>query len=137
MITEDYVSFETAKLLKEKGFDEECNSAYCFVHRSPDDKGEWDIYYNPMLFSETSIMRPTLQMAMKWLREEKGFHIFAPLEIDYDEDERGDKWYHDAAYYPEIIRVSDGKIMYDDGSLYTEPEQACEAGIKYCLENLI
>jgi len=24
MITEDYVSFETAKLLKEKGFDEEC-----------------------------------------------------------------------------------------------------------------
>ena len=24
MITEDYVSFKTAKLLKEKGFDEEC-----------------------------------------------------------------------------------------------------------------
>ena len=24
MITEDYVSFETAKLLKEKGFDEKC-----------------------------------------------------------------------------------------------------------------
>lgn len=24
MITEDYVSFETAKLLKEKGFDEVC-----------------------------------------------------------------------------------------------------------------
>jgi len=24
MITEDYVSFETAKLLKEKGFDEYC-----------------------------------------------------------------------------------------------------------------
>ena len=24
MVTEDYVSFETAKLLKEKGFDEKC-----------------------------------------------------------------------------------------------------------------
>ena len=28
MIQEDYVSFETAKLLKEKGFDEECQKYY-------------------------------------------------------------------------------------------------------------
>ena len=28
MITEDYVSFETAKLLKEKGFDEPCQYFY-------------------------------------------------------------------------------------------------------------
>jgi hypothetical protein len=28
MITEDYVSFETAKLLKEKGFNERCNRVY-------------------------------------------------------------------------------------------------------------
>ena len=28
MITEDYVSFETAKLLKEKGFDELCYQKY-------------------------------------------------------------------------------------------------------------
>lgn len=28
MITEDYVSFETAKLLKEKGFDESCRAVY-------------------------------------------------------------------------------------------------------------
>ncbi len=28
MITEDYVSFETAKLLKEKGFDDECQKYY-------------------------------------------------------------------------------------------------------------
>jgi hypothetical protein len=59
---------------------------------------------------------PTIQRAVKWIRD-KGFHIFVPLEIDYDEDERGDKWYHDATYYPEIRRVSDGKIMYDDGRL--------------------
>ena len=28
MITEDYVSFETAKLLKEKGFNESCYTYY-------------------------------------------------------------------------------------------------------------
>lgn len=31
MITEDYVSFETAKLLKEKGFDEKCQKVYMYT----------------------------------------------------------------------------------------------------------
>ena len=127
MITEDFVSFETAKLLKEKGFD-----VNCYTHYSSDGQ---NVYYNYQTPSD-GINMPTLQMAIKWLRK-KGFHIFVPLEIDYDEDERGNKWYHDAAYYPDIIRVSDGKTMYDDGSLYAEPEQAYEVAIKYCLENLI
>ena len=36
------------------------------------------------------IALPTIQMAMKLIRE-KGFHIYSPMEIDYDEDEIGDK----------------------------------------------
>ena len=135
MITEDYVSFETAKLLKEKGFDEMTELAYGLEHGHI--RNDLPVsYWRNSEIGEYKFSCPTLQMAMKWLRE-KGFYIFVPLEIDYDEDERGDKWYHDAAYYPEIRRVSDGKIMYDDGSLYAEPEQAMEVAIKYCLENLI
>ncbi len=118
MITEDYVSFETAKLLKEKGFDWNCEAKRFYPE------------------SKNGVYAPTLQTAIKWLRE-KGFHIFVPMEIDYDEDERGTKWYHDATYYPEIRRVSDGKIMYDDGRLYAKPEHAYEVAIRYCLENLI
>ena len=125
---EDYVSFEVAKLLKEKGFDE-----YCGYYSSDGEYWGYCVYNHK---GKNYISAPTLQMAVKWIRK-KGFHIFVPLEIDYDEDERGTKWYHDAAYYPEIRRVSDGKIMYDDGSLYAEPEQAYEVAIKYCLENLI
>ena len=128
MVTEDYVSFETAKLLEEKGFSENTLMVYSQNGNFMPDGAIEDTY-------QVFYAAPTLQMAMKWLRE-KGFHIFVPLEIDYDEDERGDKWYHDATYYPEIRRVSDGKIMCDDGSLYASPEQACEAAIKYCLENL-
>ena len=30
-ITEDYVSFETAKLLKEKGFNEKCKYCYAYL----------------------------------------------------------------------------------------------------------
>ncbi len=129
MIEEDYVSFETSKLLKEKGFDE-CPLFYY------DDCGQFWVQGGYDKTKEWHFPAPTLQMVIKWLRK-KGFHIFVPLEIDYDEDERGDKWYHDAAYYPEIRRVSDGKIMYDDGALYAEPEQAYEVAIKYCLNNLL
>ena len=155
MITEDYVSFETAKLMKEKGFDENTICKYADVggitekwyddYRERIVRFDWEEGYliEPLRESKdqyeiigNTISAPTIQMALKWIRM-KGFHIFVPLEIDYDEDERGDKWYHDAAYYPEIRRVSDGKIMYDDGSLYAEPEQAAEAAIKFCLENLI
>lgn len=68
MITEDYVSFEVAKLLKEKGFDEPCHAYY-------EDNGTFRESYsayairnitNPCFFGNTA---PTLQMAMKWLRE--------------------------------------------------------------------
>jgi hypothetical protein len=160
MIEESYVSFETAKLLKEKGFKNWCYRCYgtAVYHKGvpisfdeecdlKDEGREDEIEYieGGCLYDfgcdnrkedENLWAAPTLWVAMKWLME-KGFYIFVPLEIDYDEDERGGKWYHDAAYYPDIIRVSDGKIMYDDGSLYAKPEQAYEAAIKYCLENLI
>jgi hypothetical protein len=147
MITEDYVNFETAKLLKEKGFEsDECIAIYdlsydnAFIRDSgifdngPEDflEFQWGEEWRRFGY----YLAPTLQMAIKWIRK-KGFHIFVPLEIDYDEDERGAKWYHDATYYPEIRRVSDGKIMYDDGRLYANPEQAYEVAIRYCLENLI
>ena len=111
MITEDYVSFETAKLLKEKGFDEDISFWYNENGSEIFFQQKYDIMYNWRVRQGLKIYQcPTIQMSMKWLRE-KGFHIYSPMEIDYDEDERGDKWYHDAAYCPEIRRVSDGKIM--------------------------
>lgn len=130
MITEDYVSFEIAKLLKEKGFDEECNSAYCFVHRSPDDKGEWDIYYNPMLFSDISIMRPTLQMAIKWLREVHNLHIVIDRHYYII-----DRVSHIADGYKYSIKIK--RINTEYTADFDSYEQACETAIKYCLENLI
>jgi hypothetical protein len=61
MITEDYVSFNIAKLLKEKGFDE-----YCGYYSSD---GEYWGYCTYNHKGKDYISAPTLQMAMKWLRE--------------------------------------------------------------------
>ena len=70
MITEDYVSFETAKLLKEKGFDEACHAYYDGGHRHLLKFVQNGLYNNAGVVANSGIcVGPTLQMAMKWLRE--------------------------------------------------------------------
>lgn len=71
IITEDYVSFETAKLLREKGF-KESTLAYAYGQ-------DMVAYYSqPRVTDDFKVEAgryplPTLQMAMKWLR--KKFNI--------------------------------------------------------------
>ena len=69
MITEDYVSFETAKLLKEKGF--KTYSFSCFNVF----KGYTYEIQGENITADDDVTIPTLQMAMKWLREEKDVQI--------------------------------------------------------------
>ena len=70
MITEDYVSFETAKLLKEKGFNWNTDKQFNL------DKivGDYNIT-DRSRYPERYLDAPTLQMAMKWLREVHNLHI--------------------------------------------------------------
>lgn len=122
MITEDYVSFETAKLLKEKGFAETSNTIGTY-----NNKGEFFLYghekgYNHNRLS-TWYSAPILQMVMKWLREVYG------LFIRITEDITGN-----------IFEWSVYQKNYGcKASTYVEDsyEKACEVAIKYCLENLI
>lgn len=119
MITEDYVSFETAKLLKEKGFDEPCNK--CWYIETKDIE---DVYNgkNSDLASEF-ISAPTLQMTMKWLREK--FNVLIVID-------RGENFY---AW--QLENNTTGKYIGEIVGECPSYEQAAEAAIKYCLENLI
>ena len=76
----------------------------------------------------TTLIAPhvSLQMAMKWLREVHNINI----EIFYFSDVNPARW----AF--EIIRLPIGVTVFGE---YNERsyEEACEAAIKYCLENLI
>ena len=68
MITEEYVSFETAKLLKEKGY---WNIA-TMLYKENGDIVNYNVPLNNKGFSSTLGVfyeAPTLQMTMKWLRE--------------------------------------------------------------------
>lgn len=136
---EDFVPFEIAKKLKEKGFKEKCiayywekinehTASFVVVDNMPDDgvcildlisehnKLEWSPF----------IDAPTISQVLKWLRKEKNIHIgfgYSPRK----------KWRY--------------VVMYMDDRFYNEPtltvdgflkiEQASLVGIEYVLDNLI
>ena len=124
MITEDYVSFETAKLLKEKGFDEECCPWYGSdgnIHKTGCEMRNSDCALD-------SMMAPTLQMAMKWLRETH--HIFIDIISRFSRNADNDVCFSYSCKTPaDTYELIDGEwLCY---------EEAAEAAIKYCLEKLI
>ena len=67
-LTEDYCSFETSKLLKEKGFDWPCHGSYHIEY--PKNKIVWSpkpVNDDGQIFMNA----PTHQMAMRFLRKIK------------------------------------------------------------------
>lgn len=133
MIKENYVSFEIAKLLKEKGFDEGCRSRYGSAGSFSYEKYEIEASGCEM---HNAILAPTLQMAMKWLREVHNIHI----ELNWD---KGNQLYSfhiwkSGKFQPEISSLDLWRIYKDDNYIGEwNYETACETAIKYCLENLI
>ena len=123
MITEDYVSFETAKLLKEKGFDEATTGFYPIVGKAKESFHKGALYrWN--YFSDRGIAAPTLQMAMKWLREVHN------IDITVDPHDVGNNWIYQ-------FHLCQNKAYLFSRDIDTSYENCAEAAIKYCLENLI
>lgn len=144
MITEDYVSFEITKLLREKGFSENTICKYADVggitekwyddYREKVVRFDWEEGYLIEPLSEPkdqyeiigdTISAPTLQMVMKWLREIHKIHIVIYPYGDYSCDN----------YQFDVYKDNNLVVSKDDG--YITYEQACKTAIKYCLENLI
>jgi len=128
---EAYCSYEISKILKEKGFDEECTHYYSYE----DDEL---IEYTNGVYSRNSkdchrCASPTQQMACAWLRE-KGFEIgvfylFKAINSDVTVFD---------GYIPNVTQVIDG--VYKDSwdmDVVKDYNDAVETALKYVLENLI
>lgn len=137
MITEDYIrQFETAKLLKEKGFDEEIESLitptgkiYFLDENSVERSHHKTICNSKINTYSNDVSCPTLQMAMKWLREMCKCYIHIVPFYPHGTYSEPPKWLVaiDANYVPY-------PTMKNNFETY---EEAAEAAIKYSLENLI
>ena len=123
-ITEVFVSFEIAKLLKSKGFICSCEYYYdCDGRRRL--AGE---EYEPVADA------PTIAMAMRWLREEHNKHCDISFDIELC-------WYFqiiDLIKIVEDLDYPEMKIYHGDNDCgFQSYEDTAEMAIKYCLENLI
>ena len=145
MITEDYVSFETAKLLKEKGFDGPCHKVWgthgdsqtlirapwfvegeTVVNRESVDAAAKQYAYEYSLNNNVEgYLAPTIQMVMKWLRDIHGLfiHIDVIREV--------------SCWLADIQDIKGDVSIYPVKKLFPNYEEACENAIKYCLEILI
>lgn len=125
MITEDYCSPGLAQALQAKA-----KELFKYYHLADDEK--IGLYKTV-----------THQRARRWLREIHNIFISINLTLTEDPDK------YPPMYYVYIDDTKTGKslIKYDETNLlvdenkqprcFAEPEQAVEAAIKYCLENLI
>lgn len=125
---ESYVSLETAKLLKEAGFDWRTRRYY-----SQD--GEMDIdkcYFNSMNWNWDVLQHdgvkysaPTLAVAQRWLREVMGINV----EVTYIFKPFG--YYHASA-----CRLADDSVLKIEAQ-YNTYEDALEIGMKEALKEEI
>lgn len=136
----NFVNFETAKKLKEKGFNQPClahytNGTFEYNIEYCDAAILQDLYQNWGNNAGCFVDAPTISQVLKWLREDK--NIFIELEyINQNtcgciiiEQKTGGliaKWDFDKFQYAEKNPLV--------GNTY---EEASLAGIKYCLDNLI
>ena len=121
-MTEEFVTLETAKLLKEKGFNEYCKNVIDI-----DNILRVTLYRTNSNLPKQCFSLPTQSLAQRWLRETKNLHI----EI-----------YRSAVGYGyAIVKADNGTWQEDDdsrgtndGGLWDTYEEALEAGIQEALK---
>lgn len=126
MIAEDHVSYEVAKLLKEKGFDVELQ---CYSYDAVT-KENVDIYWQKNI--NGLLPRCTHQMVRRWLRKAHKIYADPIQQGNYDDN---------SIYYTYIVaQIIDGKSYIHRPMSVVDKlsyEEADEAALKYPLENLI
>lgn len=125
----DFVSFELAKKLKEKGFPQHWSDQhYVLENEYEDDFFEVGAKYPVEVIYDyiPTIAAPTIAQVLKWLREKKNIEVVASFSY-------GNKvWGYQVG---DMTLFEDSILSYD----YSFPtyEEAALAGIEYVLNNLI
>ena len=130
MIQEEVVTYEVAKLAKEKGFSQHIGDDAYVVENEYDDKYEVGCCY-PIPFIPDylpTITAPTQSLLQRWLREEK------KVEAYVRHFEETNKYPH---HFGVIITDDKGQTLEIGGKLFDTYELALEDALKYALENLI
>ena len=118
-----HVKFEIAKLLKEKGYDKRCNSAYI-------KKENQELFFTPVYTGITNgieYLAPTIGEVIDWLYEKYGIWIFA------DYGKKTNSWYYNIQTLATSNHVE--RTLWESG--FNSPITAIEAAIEYTLNHLL
>lgn len=120
IMIEELVTLETAKLLKEKGFNEFCEFAY-----ADEDLHIMTLHSTNSFFNEIGCgyTAPTKYIAQKWLRENHSIHI----AVDFNQYGR---WYYRLYDIKDYDFISETEV----DKIYKSYEEALEAGIQEALK---
>ncbi len=130
MIEEQFVSFDTAKMLKEAGFDVPCNSNYM------GNKFGWnELQRANFNASETTYSRPTHALAARCLRETHGIHVSSEIIVYPMCDSDSRKVTGTRITWGYCIIPTNKRVPWK-GSLneYKSYEQALEAGLQEAIK---
>lgn len=126
---QDFVTYETAKQIKERGFDELCEYYY-LADYSELMKGQCHNHNDIGL----SLSAPHIYQAQKWLREKYGLHISVNSYLDYSEDTDGRKCDEWRFWDYDIMSIANGKVISNGGFEFATYEQALQEGVCAALE---
>ena len=125
---ETYVSLETAKLLKQAGFDWEVNHSYpncdSLDNSCSGYMEDLPFYHNLNDGKYGGMSAPTLDVAQKWLREVKDTYVIPQIRY-YEADGR----IREYDYRVGIHNVNPIRGLYK----YKSYEESLESGIQNCL----
>ena len=140
---DEIVSFETAMLLKEKGFNEPCSYYYednelyklCYYQGNGTGFSRNDSPINDKLScEEMQCTAPTQSLAQKWLRETRNITFNAnPHSND------GKIIYVVTIKVISSNKYIDFNVMMDTSNkaiMFDNYEEAIESGLKYCLKSI-
>ena len=121
-MNEDFVTYELAVKLKEKGFTKETAHHY-------NDKGEICV---SLVDEEYPYPCPTISQVLKWLREEKKIYIVIAVNPTLATKDK-------IAYYYQVYSNSNGVTSdyYESEECYAQWEDCAIGSIKSELDNLI
>lgn len=125
MIEESYVSFDTARMLKEAGFEANLKTRYV-----EEEKDEWAFWesgtkrsdYN---YFDDTIACPTQALAARWLREKHKIHVGADMAYSKLVAE---KWIYQIRFTDSIGNP------YKSVGWFNDYEEALEAGLQEAIK---
>jgi hypothetical protein len=126
------VTLEQAKRLRELGFVWETDRYYALITDYHNQWEEGEIYKNSCINDTPDVAcAPTVSLALKWFRDEKGFHSAVSFS-----DERI-QVYTGRYQVPRIVKVNDWEILYPRTTYEAHHWHSYEAAESALLDNLL